>query len=314
MWIRVPVCLELISPVHIGFLPNGAGTVVAPTRLYVPGKNLWAALTASLAERMFDSPRPQDFAAVGDDLRDSAAFSYFYLSDGERIFTPSYGGGELNWGNLQGSDVRATFLDSRVSTQIGENGAAQEGSLHEIEFIRHHIGSPMTGATTSLLCGVIWMLQGRTVAAAPLQMEDELPLLYLGKSKLPLLAGFTLGGERNYGFGRVHRMPISQALARQLEELWPNEPSVPFLLKGPLLGHSRFAPDIPFKGSVEIVASREYPQAGGKSYESPGSSISSSGYFFAPGTVIGGGPIEGSFDSFGRIVIDAAGTPVAKSL
>jgi hypothetical protein len=90
MWIRVPVCFELLSPMHIGFLPNAAGTVVAATRPYVPGKNLWGAVTSSLTERMYKFPRSDNFVSVGTELRKSVVFSYFYLSDGERIFVPSY--------------------------------------------------------------------------------------------------------------------------------------------------------------------------------------------------------------------------------
>lgn len=308
MWVRFPICLELLSPMHIGFLPNGAGTVVAPTRLYVPGKNLWAAITASLTERIFDSPRPQDFADVGRALRDSAAFSYFYLSDGERIFTPSYGSDELKWGNLQHSDFHAIFLDSRMSTRIGESGAAEDGSLHEIEFIRHRIGSPSTGAKSPLLCGVTWLRQESNVAGMSFEAEQGLPVLSGDKSKAPLLAGLILGGERNYGFGRVRPIRISESLAKQLGELWPAEPLATFPLTSPLLAHARYVPDLLFKGNVEIVASREYPQASGKSYQSPGADVSSAGHFFAPGTVIAEDSLKASFDSFGRIAVDVGGS------
>jgi hypothetical protein len=301
MWNRFPVCLELLSPLHIGFLPNTVGTVSAPTRLYVPGKNVWAAVTAALAERMFDSPGPQDFAVVGADLRNAAVFSYFYLCDGERVFTPSYSTGELRWGELQDCDFRAIFLHSRISTQIAGTGTAEDGSLHEIEFIRQRIGSPITGARPSLLCGVIWLQEQSTLAGVPLEIEHELPVLSRGKSKLPLLEEIVLGGERNYGFGRVHRLRTSQTIARQLEDLWPADYPASFLLNGPLAAHSAYMREISFKGEIEIVASREYPKRVAKVYESPGASISSSGYFFAPGTVIGEHPITATIDSFGRI-------------
>ncbi len=304
MWVRFPVCLELLSLLHIGFLPNSAGTVLAPTRLYVPGKNLWAAITASLTERMFDSPRPQDFALVGGALRDCAAFSYFYLSDGERIYTPSYDTGELKWGDLQHSDFRAMFLDSRMSTQIAESGAAEDGSLHEIEFIRHRIGSPLTGARSPLLCGVTWILQGSSIAGMPLELDQALPTLLCGKSTLSLMAELILGGERNYGFGRVRSIAVSEPLAKQLEMLSPVEPATRFVLNGPLLAHSRYVTDFLFKGDVEILVGREYRQTSGKSYESPGADVSTAGHFFAPGTVISGDSLKASFDSFGRITLD----------
>jgi hypothetical protein len=304
MWIRVPVCFELLSPMHIGFLPNAAGTVVAPTRPYVPGKNLWGAVTASLFERLIEFLQPAHFAIVGDNLRSSIVFSYFYLADGERIFVPSYEDGELKWGGRNVSDFRSTFLYSRMSTQIAANGAAQDGSLHEIEFIRPCFGSPMTGTRPSLLCGNIWVLRGSTVVNASLQIEGEWPVLFRGKSNLPLLTGLTLRGERNYGFGRVRCTPISETLAKQLEALWPAEFSR-FSLKGALLGHSPFAPNMPFKGAVEIVASREYPWHGKKSYELSGLRVSSSGYFFTPGTVIATN-VEASLDP----LVESSWTPL----
>jgi hypothetical protein len=304
MWIRVPVCFELLSPMHIGFLPNAAGTVVAATRPYVPGKNLWGAVTSSLTERMYKFPRSDNFVSVGTELRKSVVFSYFYLSDGERIFVPSYECGELKWGDRDDSDFRNTFLDSRMSTQIAEKGGAQDGSLHEIEFIRPRLGSPTTGIKRTLLCGVVWVAQSDTVANARLEVEDAAPIL-LDASKLPLLVGLTIGGERNYGFGRVRRIPISKELERQLEAIWPSEFSR-FSLKGPLLGHSAFSQNIPFKGAVEIVASREYPQDGKNSYELPGKIVSSAGYFFTPGTVVVSINVSASLDPIGRVVLDGA--------
>jgi hypothetical protein len=169
---------------------------------------------------------------------------------------------------------------------------------------RNRFGSPMTGTRPSLLCGIIWVLRGSTVANASLQIEGEWPVLFRGKSNLPLLTGLTLGGKRNYGFGRVRCAPISETLAKQLEALWPAEFSR-FSLKGALLGHSPFAPNMPFKGAVEIVASREYPRHGRKSYELSGLSVSSSGYFFTPGTVIATN-VEASLDPLGRILLDGA--------
>jgi hypothetical protein len=191
-----------------------------------------------------------------------------------------------------------------MSTQIAENGAAQDGTLHEIEFIRPRVGSPTTTTKPTLLCGVVWVAQNGTVADARLEVEDAAPIL-LGKSRLPLLVELTVGGERNYGFGRVRCIPISKKLERQLEVLWPQEFSR-FPLKGLLLGHSAFSQNISFKGAVEIVASREYPRNGKNSYELPGKIVSSAGYFFTPGTVVDSTNMSASLDPIGRVVLDGA--------
>ncbi|MCL6508736.1 MAG: hypothetical protein K6T59_17125 [Bryobacteraceae bacterium] len=304
VWQRLPACFELLSPAHVGFLPNRPGTVIAPTRPYVLGKNLWGAVTASLAPRLFAAPTPRDFAVTGNEVRDTLAFSYFYLSDGEQIFIPSYDKGGLRWAGVPDQEFRARFLDSRLATKISEMGGAEEASLHEIEFIRHRIGSPTTGATPVLLCGVVWVHSGSVMAARRLSIDGGRLLLQPGGSdqiELDLLDGITVGGERNYGFGRIRLVPVSPVIKRQLEALWPDEPGTPFRLNRPLLGHAPYRPDIPFRGQIEIVASREYPGGRERSYEAPGAVVSTSGHFFAPGTCLLTGEYEATIDSFGQV-------------
>ncbi len=300
-WRQVPLCFEALSPIHIGFLPKSRGTVVAPTRPYVPGKNLWGAVTASLAPRLYDAPTPSDFAVIGSDVRKSLSFSYFYLSDGEQLFTPSYESGSLRWAGLPDVEFRAALIDSRLSTEIGETGAAEDGGLHEIEFIRHRIGSPAASARKVFLCGVAWLKADSTIAGKSLLVEDERLRLTANEGGLDLLEGLTVGGERNYGFGRIRASHLSEPLKQKLEEMWPAEPGVPFMLSRPLLGHAAYRQDAPFRGQVEIFASREYPIGRNRSYEAPGAAISTSGHYFTPGTYLISTKRQAMYDSFGQL-------------
>lgn len=302
-WRRLPICFEGLSPIHIGFLPKGRGTVVAPTRPYVPGKNLWGAITASLVPRLYDAPKPVDFAAVGGDVRQCLGFSYFYLSDGERVFTPSYESGSLRWAGLPDSELRAAFLDSRLSTQISETGAAEDGGLHEIEFIRHRIGSPVAGAGKVSLCGVAWVKVDGAIAGKSLLVEDGRLRLVDGKGRIDLLDGLTVGGERNYGFGRIRFSHLSNHLKQKLEQMWRSEPDTPFILNRPLLGHAEYRQDAPFKGQVEIIASREYPIGRNRSYEAPGAVIATRGHYFAPGTYLSA-ECQATYDRFGQLSLN----------
>jgi len=299
-WLRIPLCFEALSPIHVGFLPKSPGTVVAPTRAYVPGKNFWGAITASLVPRLFDAPTPSDFTTVGGDIGNCLGFSYFYLSDTQRIFTPSYQSGCLKWADLPDVEFRSTFLDSRLSTSISETGAAEDGGLHEIEFIRHRIGSPAAGVQGVFLCGVVWLRPDSTIAGKTLVAEDERLRLEAGESSPDLLESLAVGGERNYGFGRIRPSRLSEPLRQQLEEMWPTEPDTPFSLNGALLGHAVYREDVPFRGQVEVIASREYPRGHNRSYEAPGAAISIGGHYFIPGTSVTTG-LQPSYNKLGQV-------------
>jgi hypothetical protein len=299
-WLRFPLCFEALSPIHVGFLPKSRGTVVAPTRAYIPGKNFWGAITASLVPRLYDAPTPADFTAIGDDVRKCLGFSYFYLSDGHRIFTPSYESGGLEWAGLPDAEFRSAILDSRLSTEISETGAAEDGGLHEIEFIRHRIGSPAVGSGSVFLCGVAWLHADGALASKSLTVEGGRLRLLAGERGLDLLEGLIVGGERNYGFGRIRFSHLPDHLKQKLEQMWPPEPDTPFILNRPLLGHAEYRLDVPFRGQVEIIASREYPTGRNRAYEGPGAQVSTRGHYFAPGTYLST-KCQATYDRFGQL-------------
>jgi hypothetical protein len=299
-WLRFPLCFEALSPIHVGFLPKSRGTVVAPTRAYIPGKNFWGAITASLVPRLYDAPTPADFTAIGDDVRKCLGFSYFYLSDGHRIFTPSYESGGLEWAGLPDAEFRSAILDSRLSTEISETGAAEDGGLHEIEFIRHRIGSPAVGSGSVFLCGVAWLHADGAIASKSLTVEGGRLHHSAGERGLDVLECLIVGGERNYGFGRIRSIHLSDHLKQNLEQMWRAEPDTPFILNRPLLGHAEYRPDVPFRGQVEIIASREYPTGRNRAYEAPGAVISTRGHYFTPGTCLST-KCQATYDRFGQL-------------
>lgn len=302
MWQRVPLCFELVTPVHIGFLPKASGTVLAPTRFYVPGKNFWGAVTASLTPRLCPKAGPPDFALVGACLRRSVRFSYFYLSTGATLYIPSFQNGYLEWSGIPDADFRALFADSRLATQISGNGTAEDGSLHEIEYIRHRAGSPQVDSQPVQLCGVIWCNDETEIMGGRLQaLGETLRLQSRGSEENALdpLEDLALGGERNYGFGRIKAAPLSHEMRQTLEELWPIDPELDIPINGPLLGHAAYDPAVLFIGDLEVIASREYPPHAKRSYSMPGATINNSGYYFSPGTFLRGRCLA-TLDEFGR--------------
>ncbi|HZU45477.1 MAG TPA: hypothetical protein VE994_22550, partial [Terriglobales bacterium] len=112
-----------------------------------------------------------------------------------------------------------------------------------------------------------------------------------------------IGGERNYGFGRIQLSDPPNCVKSKLEEIWRSEPVTPMPLNGPLLGHTQYRQDVLFQGQVEIIASREYPAHRTQSFEAPGSLISMHGHFFTPGTVLRNAHCRATFDSIGQVLL-----------
>jgi len=299
-WLRVPLCLELVGPLHVGFLPNRPGAVLAQTRCYVPGKNLWGAVTATVTPWLYPTPRAGNFRDVGASIREQMVFSYFYLSDGQQLFTPDYGENGLQWGELEDRTFRSQFIGSQVSSAIGEVGGAEQTSLHEIEFIRNYVGSPGKASRKVLLSGAVWVRKDASIAQSALTVRDGSVFL----NEVDVFQEIVVGGERNYGFGRLRRIPIPRQLEAILINLWPDNPGEVYKDEYFCLpAHVSYRKDLIFKGEIEMLAGREYPHnIDGSGFHGAGKSITNAGYFFAPGTRLYGNRMVIRMDPVGRFV------------
>lgn len=174
-WQKYTLLFRLLAPLHIGW--RKAGNLMQ-TRRYVPGKNVWAALTARLtrtAGRGADGPA---YGEIGQQVQDHFRFTYLYpsLYTGDRYQT------HHPWSDDE-FDYR--FLDSYASTALDyEHHSAAEGLLHETEFI-----APFAR------CGRPVFLRGG------LYVRTELPEAL--RPWPEALAQLQLGGERGYGWGRT---------------------------------------------------------------------------------------------------------------
>ncbi|TEB12833.1 hypothetical protein [Pelotomaculum propionicicum] len=301
-WQRLLLCFELQSPLHIGFLPNRPGTVLAPTRGYVPGKAVWGAVTAGLTPRLCKSPTARQFRQVGEEIKRQVFFSYFYLSDGEQIFIPAYTPNGLKWDNYDDRAFRAMFLESYVSTRIDDQaGIAADSSLHEIEFIRDLTGYRGEAVRRVLLIGAVWMICASGVLGHPLTICDGSILC----GDINIFEGLTIGGERNYGFGRIDRIEVPKKCRARAEEIWKSAPDQDILLdyEQPLIGHLPYRADCVFFGDIEVLAGREYRTTDTDApFINPGKHIFSEGAHFVPGTrVCNTGVNRVRMDSWGRL-------------
>jgi len=299
-WLRVPLCLELVSPLHVGFLPNRPGTVLAQTRCYVPGKNLWGSVTATVTPWLYPTPKAGNFRDVGASIMEQMVFSYFYLSDGEHLLTPDYGENGLQWGEVKDRIFRSQFLGSQVSSAIGEAGGAEQASLHEIEFVRNCVGSPGKLSRKVLLTGAVWVRKDASIAQSPLDVRDGSVFL----NEVDVFQEIVVGGERNYGFGRLRRISIPRQLEPTLINLWSDNPEEVFINEYYcLLAHVPYRKDLIFKGEIEILAGREYPRNIDISgFHGAGKCITNAGYYFAPGTRLYGNGKAMRMDCLGRFV------------
>jgi hypothetical protein len=166
-WNGYQISLRLLSPLHIGWRKSGN---LQQTRPYVTGRALWGALTARLTR----DQQHDNYKTVGDQVDEQLAFTYFYPSDiDDRVRL-------WPWGE-EWDEFAWTYLNSYVSTALEDGHAAEEGSLHETEFI-----SPRTRDGKQVY------LIGYVLA------QDDCQLNWLGA-----LSRLQLGGERGYGWGRM---------------------------------------------------------------------------------------------------------------
>jgi hypothetical protein len=200
-WQHYHLCFRLLSPLHVGYRKVGN---LMQTRPYVPGKNLWAALTARLTRDFDDGADGQRYLDIGETVKKSFRFGYLWPSlDGKSPYFP--------W---EHDDFDYLLLDSYAGTALDyDRAAALEGSLRETEFI-----APVARDERPVfLSGDLWM------------QEDSLPADLAGWKQA--MQHVQLGGERGYGWGR---MTLVTDLAQ------PGEPAEPiFLLQAgqPITAH-----------------------------------------------------------------------------
>ncbi len=183
-WVHYSLVFRLESPLHIGWRKVGN---LMQTRPYVPGKVLWAALTARLTQDLGYGASGQKYRDIGQRVQENFRFGYLWPSvDGQTLCFP--------W---EYDDFDYLLLDSYASTaQDPACGAAEEGSLHETEFI-----APFTrDGRTVFLVGDLWV-------------ESSLPSDLQCWQKA--LGKVQLGGERTYGWGRVRLEKMEKSGSRQ---------------------------------------------------------------------------------------------------
>ena len=287
---KVDVVFSLKSPLHIGYMPF-KGSVVSPTRYYVPGRNLWGALTKRITEFLNEKPEAEEYKEIGKRVREIFRFSYLYLYHEKTVYFPRYTHAGLIFGDnkkyLTKSEFEHKFIGSIVSTEIDRvKKTAMNEKLHEIEFI-HNMSKDENGEIRPVkLLGRIWVKEGKETEDKKISLENTGIFI----DDFNIIQELILGGESKYGFGHVsldsvNKAKFPESFLSKLED----EKDKEIENNKPIPAHLKYSEHIKFYGNVELLSGRGYydPKNDSKeSNSSPGMIISKPEYYLSPGTVI----------------------------
>lgn len=195
-WQEYTLVFRLMSPLHIGYRQTGN---LQQTRGYVPGKNLWAALTARLTRDFDDGADGQRYQAIGEAVKNSFRFGYLYPALPRNVRQDIQSAVDLEihypW---EDSLFDYRFLSSYTSAALNyDRQAAAEGLLHETEFIR-----PWTQPSSDDDKPLPVYLVG------PFYVQENLSDVLTGWRAA--LERIQIGGERGYGWGRLRLTPLGE--------------------------------------------------------------------------------------------------------
>lgn len=287
-WKRVDVIFRLKTPLHIGYLPSG-GTVIAPTRYYVTGRNLWGAFTKKATECLFHAPRPSHYQGTGKKVRESFRFTHFFVCDGKTIYVPVYTERGLRYGDIASIGVlefEHRFIGSIVLTAIQHTeGTAKDESLHEIEFIKDRYLDEDGEIRNTRLIGCIWIKDGSRLPSETGEKDVRISENGIFVDDFNLIEEMIFGGERNYGFGLVEGESVCRGKFK-INDHSNEDIRIVVEKNNPIFFHLEYDNNIPFEGNIELLSGREYPQdSASECFERPGLCPVRPRYFFSPGTL-----------------------------
>ena len=280
-WCLYTWTFHLKSPLHVGFHKI---MHFFRTRPYVPGKLLWGALTAKLTPML----GIDDYQTVGEFLKKAMRFGYLYPYVEDKFYLPKYTERGLMFDPLTENEFEKKFISSMASAAIEPDSlSAEEGMLHEIEFISPYTiddGKPV------YLKGLVWIREFAENGISISRDNDKLIITNDRTNvdfKNQLANQFQIGGERKYGFGLVRLKEFNEISGNEMNILpgkWrekDGEVCITINSDTPIWSHILCSNNINIKGNIEPLVERDWDTEKGA-----GRRLTPYGLFWCPGSIL----------------------------
>lgn len=296
-WHAYKLIYQAVSPISIGYYKLG---FIERTRYYIPGMSIWGAITANLARYLeldCTNHLERHYEEIGTQLLNKYILvSYFYpaLRDNSlrfRPLVPKFTDNGLSFGEYSIKEFERLFIRSFGQTAIEPKYyTAEEGSLHEIEFIIPNIEEGNEQKKVYFL-GYIFIkdearYREKTVGfdksdSKEIKLKDVISEIFVGK-------------DRGYGFGRLvlssYRKinPSEDYLFDYLQLNLSGEKVEIKIKKGePIPAHLPFSTNIRIKGDIEPLVARRWESLSEDSRKyGAGQKISKMGIYWIPGSIL----------------------------
>lgn len=299
-WNVYRLVYQAMSPIHIGWHTLG---YIKLTRHYIPGKNIWGAMTANLT-RTYGSKGIDGYKEFGDLLKTKILTSYFYPAlDPDKPLLPHFTKQGLCYGihaaedctakndNYIAGEFERLFIGSFGQTAIlPQSNTAEDESLHESEYISPCINEkenrkPVFFVGYICIKKNIALKDGRKVGLT----TGDVCLM-------PAIQELFVGGDLKYGWGhlKLQNSPEDEGCQKKMfgYEFVSNCNSPPCIEipKGSTLpAHLKVESGLKIKGDIEPLVGRQWGTVRdreGKEISGAGREISSTGVCWMPGSIM----------------------------
>ncbi len=281
------VVFKLKSPLHIGYLPF-KGSILSPTRYYIPGRTFWGAVTKKITEYIHKKPKAKDYRKIGIQVMKNFKFLYYYILDEKTVFLPIYTEEGLSYGNdsnmISKLQFECTFIGSRISTAIDiKSRTAKDRSLHEIEYINNKYQKEDGRISDTKIIGTILLKRDASINNNNIEIKSEGIFI----NDFNIFGELILGGESKYGFGHVLLDSVDKIKISSLN-IERNNDIITISKNRYLPFHVKYKKEIGFIGNIELLTGRGFfdPKKASKNRNNPGKELSKAEHYFSPGTKI----------------------------
>lgn len=277
-WKAYRLVYQAKSPLHIGWSTLG---YIKLTRYYILGKNMWGAITSNLVRTYY---KYEDYTGVGNMLCSNMLNSYFYPAlDPEIPLLPRFTDEGLKYGIYTKSEFEKLFIKSYGQTAVlPSSNTAEDGSLHESEFISSIVEHEMTNEQDPVyFIGYIFLrddikYDGHTIEWE--QIEEAIREL-------------SIGGDRKYGWGglKLINQPGKDGEKSDMFgfDLTLSEQSLFVTIQGKagIPAHLKITDNIELIGNIEPLVGREWGDDRNTNI-GPGRKISAAKVCWMPGSIL----------------------------